>query len=137
MQRVKINNLRAYDQNGFTHPLLEGMSPNLRELQIKILATFMTPHWTFFSPAGRVAALDIINFRANSPAGIHLVKPEILADLFPDLKFVQNTAKKTIDFFKKMIQVKDFDIIKQILEKMGKTKEFVESIQFWIDNLLP
>ena len=97
----------------------------------------MTPHGTWFSLSGRIGANKIINFRSNSPAGIHLIEPEVLNELFPDLKFIQNTSQKAIKFFEKLTQTSNIELIKKILEKMGKSKDYIESLKFWIDNLLP
>ena len=84
--------------------LMKDADPAFRGLQIRMLATFLTPPGVWFAPSGRIGVKNVIGVRNDSPIAIHFVDPETVAivNLNDLVNFIQDTLRQTIDFFRKL-----------------------------------
>lgn len=135
---VQFRNEKPFRSGSF----LENTEEQIRELSIRILATFFTPPGIIFAPSGRILHKE--RFLLDNNGGIHFIDLEDpnqnLIDIIEEIQFLQPVLENILDIFKKWKTATtqaNISILLRKISQMKKIDQFTKALIEWIDKNKP
>ncbi|RMG20844.1 MAG: hypothetical protein D6732_28200 [Methanobacteriota archaeon] len=115
------------------------MEEDIRQLKLRILATFFTPPQTFFAPSGRIISLP--EFSVRNGRDVHILDLEQpsqeLIHILDEIEFLRPVLKNLDRTIRNWAYQTTDTTIKNLIEKLTKNNQpskFVEMLIQWLQR---